>query len=418
MGGRYQRHPGKTSASVFTDQQPLRAQAAGLAADGERMEQSIEAGTKGWSGTIADPVFAIGRERRLNARAYHYWLSLRDGAPMPRLSALDPERFGEFAQRAVLIDLSRGGDAPAITHVGGIVRRDSGALPERPTPGDVPVGSVLRGLLDRLNEVIAYNAPIGFQSDGESQAEVTDGPARHHRGILLPFCDEGGTISAVLGIIGWHDRIMVDGMADIAAAVGGAMRAGRPPAMVSPWATPRDGGMTAAEVLEPPTLEQRLGAAKTWSALAIADRTGGMTSLHAALGAAHDLLLAARDQASAYAALTGRQGTPSPDDVVQLAFGPVAAARRRLAYRAVVAHAGRLGLGIGQLTPLLDRYEGGAAAFAAAERHAARSIGHHVHAMPIRSRTRITLKRLDETFLLPAGVRADRQPAVLRKKTA
>ena len=382
------------------------------------MEQSIEADTTASSGTVADPVFAIGRERRLNARAYQYWLSLRDGAPMPRLSALDPERLGEFTQRAVLIDLTDVGGAPAITHVGGIVRRDTGALPERPTLGDVPAGSVLRGLLDRLHDLIAYNAPVGFQTDSEDRSGTEHGAARYHRGILLPFCDDFGKIAAVMGIIGWHDRIVVDGMADIAAAVGGAMRADRPPTMVSPWARRSASDVSAGEILDPPTLEQRLGAAQTWGALAIADRTGGSTSLHAALGAAHDLLLAARDQAKAYAALTGRQAAPSIDDVVELSFGPVAAARRRRAYRAVVAHAGRLGLGTGQLAPLLDRYAGGAAALAAAERHAARTVVPCARTLPVQVRTRIKLKRLDEAFLMLSGGGTAGQHAVLRKRTA
>lgn len=309
------------------------------------------------SGLGDEPVYAFGRERRMHARAYDYWVSLLHGRRMPCINDVDPDRTAQFDGRSVLVDLPPQGGSPVIAYLGDDLRQESDINAPRPTLADIPPDCLLAELLRRFPDIIAHQAPVGFEAEfmGRGDTHLL------HRGILLPFADENGDLVSVYGVMSWKQVAAVQPEPNLAAAIGSAM-ASRPSAPVlCAWGDGPGAALTASESLPPQPLDQRLATARTWAALAVTDRTRGQASLHAALGAAYDYLLAARD-----GALTSRK-------VVGLVFGADLRRSERLRYTAVLNHAIRLGLGPSRVATWLDNHGGGYRAVAMAERQARRS---------------------------------------------
>ena len=344
------------------------------------------------------PQLQFGRERRMHARAYDYWVSLLRGRRMPVLGDLDPQRLSSFAANSVLIDLSGEGGTPGIAFLGAGLRAQAGVGAARPTPADVPEDSLLATLLRRFSDIVACRAALGF----EAELAGAGGERILHRGILLPLADEDGALAAIYGVVSWRERASVEDAPDILAAVDGtrSLRAAAPPARA--WG---DGpGASIAEALAPPPLEQRLAAARTWAALAATDRTRGAASLHAALGAAYDFLIDARAAPAAFASLADG-ARPTIRAVIGLVFGAQTPPGERRRHGRALAYAGRIGIGAGALTPLLERTDGGAATLAAAERRARRlARGGARSRSPAPDATgRLTLRSVDDDFLPPVA---------------
>lgn len=309
------------------------------------------------SGLGEEPVYAFGRERRMHARAYDYWVSLLNGRTMPRISDMDQRHLTSFSDRSVLIDLPEQGGVPVIAYLGGDLRAESEITAANPTIDDVPPNSLLAELLRRFSDIVAHRAPVGFEAEFAGRHDTR----LLHRGILLPFADDTGQLSAVYGVMSWKQLAMVEPAADIAAAIGSVM-ASRPSApVICAWGDGPGAASTKGESLAPQPVAQRLAQARTWAALAATDRTRGDASLHAALGAAYDYGLAVRD-----IPLTGRK-------LVRMIFGPDIRRIDRIRFAATLDHAVRLGLGPGRVPAWLDNHGGGYVAVAIAERHARRA---------------------------------------------
>ena len=174
-----------------------------------------------------EPVFAFGRERRMHARAYDYWVSLLAGRRMPRVRDMDQRRMTSFSARSVLVDLPEQGGAPVIAFLGDDLRTESEIVAANPTIDDVRTGTLLAELLRRFSDIVAYEAPVGFEAEFAGR----DDTHLLHRGILLPFADDTGRLSAVYGVMSWKQVSAVEPAPDIAAAIGSAM-ASRPSAPV------------------------------------------------------------------------------------------------------------------------------------------------------------------------------------------
>jgi len=304
-----------------------------------------------------EPVFAFGRERRMHARAYDYWVSLLNGRRMPCVRDMDQRRMTSFADRSVLVDLPEKGGAPVIAYLGGDLREESEIVAAHPTIDDIAPGTLLSELLRRFTDIVAHEAPVGFEAEFAGRADTR----LLHRGILLPFSDDSGRLSAVYGVMSWKQVAAIEPAPDIAAAIGGAM-ASRPSApVVCAWGDGPGAALTASESLPPQPLAQRLAQARTWAALAATDRTRGDASLHAALGAAYDYMLAVRD------------GVLTPRKLVGMVFGTDIRRIDRIRFSATLSHAIRLGLAPGRLPAWLDDRDGGHIAVALAERRARRS---------------------------------------------
>jgi len=309
------------------------------------------------SGMGEEPVFVFGRERRMHARAYDYWVSLLNGRPMPAISDLDPDRLRAFSDRSVLVDLPADGGVPVIAYLGRELRDEAEVSTSQPTIADVPDNTLLSELLRRFSDIVAYQAPVGFEAEfaGPKSGRVL------HRGILLPFSNQDGALASVYGVLSWKQVAAAEQAPDIAAAVGSALSSRASAPVVCAWGDGPGAALTASAALPPQALDQRLAAARTWAALAATDRTRSDTSVHAALAAAYDYLLAARGET-----LTTRK-------VVRLVFGTDLRRLERVRYIATLDHAVRLGLGPNRVAPWLDNHGGGYVAVAIAERNTRRA---------------------------------------------
>lgn len=355
--------------------------------------------TASFPGMGDEPLYAFGRERRMHARAYDYWVSLLNGHRMPRVADLDPDQLSAFSDRSVMVDVPSSGGTPTIAFMGRALRDESGIAPIQPTIDDIPPGTLLSALLERFTDIVAYRAPVGFEAEFAGR----EGGRVLHRGILLPFSNDDGVLASVYGVISWKQLTAAEPAPDIAAALNCALSARPAPICASAWGDGPGAAGAPIEALPPQPLDQRLSAARTWAALAAADHTRSDASLHAALGAAYDYLLNARD-----AGLTSRK-------VVRLVFGEGLRRIDRIRYIATLDHAARLGLGPGRVVPWLDNHRGGHVAAAIAERSARRAVKRAAEAgeqiawadaqEPI---GHIALTPVDEEFLLLIGRRTPR----------
>jgi len=347
-----------------------------------------------------EPIFAFGRERRMHARAYDYWVSLLNGRRMPSVNDLDPARLGTFAGHSVLIDLTGGERAATIAFLGHALRAEACINSSNPAIKDVPAGSLLGELLHRLPDILAYRAPVGFEAEFVGRI----GAPTLHRGILLPFAGDNGGLGAVYGVINWKQLATLDESPDIVAAVDSALRTTPGPRTAPAWGDGPGAANDADAALVPLPFDAQLAAAREWAEAARSAHGQRPADLHAALSAAHDLRLAASAE--------GRTEF-DPSAIVALVFGNDLSRTEREGYVATVAHAARRGLGAGGLAALLEQEPGGHAAIAAAEQRARRAASRSERERAGRAWCarqpaigHIALGPVDEDFLLLIGRRA------------
>lgn len=154
------------------------------------------------------PPPVIGRdERRMQVKAYNYWASLLGNRLFPALADLLRRPHPEFSAHSVLLDFSQGSDNPAIARLGerlieecGIENCGAGETPIRHL-ADAPAGSLLARISGHYPRILANQAPTSFEAEFVGLRDRT----MLYRGILLPFSDNGQTISHVLGVINWKE---------------------------------------------------------------------------------------------------------------------------------------------------------------------------------------------------------------------
>ena len=156
------------------------------------------------------PPEAIGQdERRMQVRAYNHWASLLGEATFPSIEGLEPENLTDFGPNSVLLDFSRGIEDPAVQFLGDKLAEECGA---RNTTienlSDVPPRSLLSRITDHYMQILANQAPIGFEAEFVNER----GSNVLYRGILLPFSSDDETIDFIYGVINWKE------MADAATA--------------------------------------------------------------------------------------------------------------------------------------------------------------------------------------------------------
>lgn len=147
-------------------------------------------------------------ERRMQVRAYNYWASLLGSRSLPSIEDLEPESIDDFEPNSVLLDFTAGFDNPAIQYLGKELARECGAH-EIAYLSDVPPRSLLSRITDHYMQILANQAPIGF----EAEFVNAQGATVLYRGILLPFSSDDDTIDFVYGVINWKelaDKAMTD----------------------------------------------------------------------------------------------------------------------------------------------------------------------------------------------------------------
>ncbi len=149
-----------------------------------------------------EPPPGIGTdERRMQVRAYNYWVSLLGGRTYPLIADLDPANIDDFGPNSVLLDFTEGADDPRVAFVGRSLRAECGLGERIRYISDVPSRSLLSRLTDHYLQIIANCAPIGFEAEFVGQRGYTT----MYRGILMPFSANGETIDFIYGVINWKE---------------------------------------------------------------------------------------------------------------------------------------------------------------------------------------------------------------------
>jgi len=148
------------------------------------------------------PVVVAEGERRLQIRAYDHWTQLLGAKTMPLIADLKLDQIGDIATQAVLIDFAHSTDDPRIRFVGEMLAQECGVARDITRLEQVPDHSMLARLTGQYMQIIANQAPIGF----EEEFLNARGAMIAYRGMLLPFAEEmGGSIRYVLGVVNWKE---------------------------------------------------------------------------------------------------------------------------------------------------------------------------------------------------------------------
>lgn len=148
------------------------------------------------------PPHAIGQdERRMQVRAYNHWASLLGDRMFPSIENLEPAELPDFGPYSVLLDFSYGIENPGVRFLGDKLAQECGAKGVITRLSDVPPRSLLSRITDHYMQILANQAPIGFEAEFVNHA----GLAILYRGILLPFSSDGETIDFIYGVINWKE---------------------------------------------------------------------------------------------------------------------------------------------------------------------------------------------------------------------
>jgi hypothetical protein len=148
------------------------------------------------------PPVAIGTdERRMQVRAYNHWASLLNERNFPSIEDLEPDNLPDFGPYSVLLDFSLGMENPGIQYLGDQLAVECGTHDEIGTLSDVPSRSLLSRITDHYMQILANQAPIGFEAEFVNQRGATI----LYRGILLPFSSDDEGIDFIYGVINWKE---------------------------------------------------------------------------------------------------------------------------------------------------------------------------------------------------------------------
>jgi hypothetical protein len=156
------------------------------------------------------PPEAIGQdERRMQVRAYNHWASLLGERMFPNIEDLEPGQLHDFGPNSVLLDFSYGIEDPVVRFLGEKLADECSDTGPITRLSDVPPRSLLSRITDHYMQILANQAPIGFEAEFVNHR----GQAILYRGILLPYSSDDETIDFIYGVINWKemaDQITAD----------------------------------------------------------------------------------------------------------------------------------------------------------------------------------------------------------------
>jgi hypothetical protein len=357
------------------------------------------------------PPIAIGQdERRMQVRAYNFWAAMLENRNFPSIDQFDPDNLPDFGPHSVLLDFTGGVENPGIRFLGEKLGEECGASGPIHHLADVPRRSLLSRITDHYMQILANQAPIGFEAEFVNQR----GSTILYRGILLPFAAADDRIDFIYGVINWKeladqkttDELLLE-IDQVLDAVPGRARDDSP---LTGWAdgptdvsgvlelvTPyepdeADGGWSRSEFVDSPlggaadgptfgaavdpetmALADWLASARELAELARGSEDRSRQALYAAIGRAYDFSLAAASEAEAFQELLEDAGLKMQaraplTPVVKLVFGADYDKTRLAEYAAALGCAHRLDLARGTLAGHLAAAPGGLKGIVAAER--------------------------------------------------
>ncbi|QLC26006.1 hypothetical protein HFP57_13885 [Parasphingopyxis algicola] len=333
-------------------------------------------------------------ERRMHVRAYNHWASLLHDRAYPSIEDLDPASIGDFGPNSVLLDFTGGVSDPSIAWLGGALRAECNIEDGIESIADVPPRSLLSRLTDHYMQIIANQAPVGFEAEFENHRDVNT----LYRGILMPFSSDDDTIDFIYGVINWKEIASADVQADLEQAVDQSLATNLPvmDESAAVWADGPstgfagdpdvdnmpaldEGGFAASDdrVAEPESVADHLLVARQSAEQAKSADQRSRAALYEALGRAYDFALSAEAEPGDYqeiledAGITGQDRAPMTP-VVKLVFGVDYDKTRLTEYAAALSHAKREHIAAGTFADYLKAQKGGLKAVVAAERAARR----------------------------------------------
>src|SRR3546814_16112863 len=115
----------------------------------------------------------------------------------PSIEDLEPADIEDFGPHSVLLDFTAGMENPAVAYMGSALRRECDIEGEIHYINDVPSRSLLSRLTDHYLQIIANNAPLGFEAEFVNQRGVEI----LYRGILMPFSSDGDNLDFIYCVI-------------------------------------------------------------------------------------------------------------------------------------------------------------------------------------------------------------------------
>lgn len=176
----------------------------------------------------AAPPSPVGQdERRMQVRAYNHWAALLGDANYPNIADLKIDDLDDFGQHGVLLDFRGDGgiDDPVIAFLGGKIAEECGGEADYRRLSEVPGRSLLSRITDHYLQILANQAPIGFEAEFTNQRGVEI----LYRGILLPWSSDGETIDFVFGVINWKEIADAATAEALFSAIDAALEAPIPP---------------------------------------------------------------------------------------------------------------------------------------------------------------------------------------------
>jgi hypothetical protein len=371
------------------------------------------------------PPLAIGQdERRMQVRAYNLWASLLDDRQFPSVDQLDPEGLPDFGPFSVLLDFTAGIEDPQIRYLGDELAEECGGGGLIRRLSDVPSRSLLTRITDHYMQILANQAPIGFEAEFVNQRTQTV----LYRGILLPFSSDGIAIDFIYGVINWKELADQQTTDELMLEIDQALEARpEPPREMAPltaWADgPADGSglydfNTAPDVADGPIawpepafgdadrlpersmpafvpaavfldnddladegsgyeddmgLADWLASARELAQVAKGNEDRSRHALYAAIGRAYDFSIAAAQAPEDFRELLEDAGLTMQDrapmtPVVKLVFGGDYDKTRLTEYATAIGHAHRVGLERGALADYLIKAPGGLKGIVTSER--------------------------------------------------
>ncbi|MCJ2188589.1 PAS domain-containing protein [Novosphingobium beihaiensis] len=354
------------------------------------------------------PLSGGADERRMHVRAYNFWASLLGNRTFPDIASLHPEELPDFGPHSVLLDFTAGIDNPAIGYLGSKLAGECGAEDGIKRLNDVPARSLLSRITDHYMQILANQAPIGFEAEFVNQRGMTI----LYRGVLLPFSSDETTIDYIYGVINWKELADQSGtdalMKQVDEAVDARPAMLRESAPMSEWADgPADlglgqphGGYAPVELphaefgihgdyfddaVLPGTsgslsLGDWLAAAREEALNARSSEDRSRRALYEAVSRAYDFALAAAEEPGDFAELVQDAGLKVQErapliPLVKLVFGADYDKTRLTEFATVIAHGQRLGIERGAMGALLTETSGGLKGIVAEERRLRRAEG-------------------------------------------
>lgn len=147
---------------------------------------------------FASNALTPAHEKRLVLRVLELWRRANQSDELPRAGSVTPANTGADIEYVYMIDVADRA-SPRFTHIGEALRSDAGPPGHDTLVAECLEESVL-GLSSRnWREIVDRRVPVTRGGIGRHE-----GGAVLYRSIMMPFVDETGRITVIMGAVNWR----------------------------------------------------------------------------------------------------------------------------------------------------------------------------------------------------------------------